>query len=218
MLAVAGGLPVVADPKRAQLDRVDPSKKPARSVDVFALDARGLATPLKSGDILTVSELLPEFGNAVTLRGNVAQATRTPWKANMRITDLIPSRAFLMSRASVKRQNDVLLSDDDKRNASSDAFARLAEADAQKPVQREKIVGDSADTLASRIGNLVDEINMDYAVVERVDTAKVSVQLIPFSLANALENPSGPDNLALQPGDIVTVFSVNDVRVPVSGQ
>lgn len=214
MLAVAGGLPVVADPKRAQLDRVDPSKKPARSVDVFALDARGLATPLKSGDILTVSELLPEFGNAVTLRGNVAQATRAPWKANMRITDLIPSRAFLMSRASVKRQNDVLLSDDDKRNASSDAFARLAEADAQKPVQREKIVGDSADTLASRIGNLVDEINMDYAVVERVDTAKVSVQLIPFSLANALENPSGPDNLALQPGDIVTVFSVNDVRVP----
>lgn len=215
MLAVAGGLPVVADPKRAQLDRVDPSKKPARSVDVFALDARGLATPLKSGDILTVSELLPEFGNAVTLRGNVAQATRSPWKANMRITDLIPSRAFLMSRASVKRQNDVLLSDDDKRNASSDAFARLAaEGDGQKPAQREKIVGDSVDTLASRIGNLVDEINMDYAVVERVDTAKVSVQLIPFSLANALENPSGPDNLALQLGDIVTVFSVNDVRVP----
>jgi protein involved in polysaccharide export with SLBB domain len=214
MLAVAGGVPVVADPKRAQLDRVDPSKKPARSVDVFALDAKGLSTPLKSGDILTVSELVPEFGNAVTLRGNVAQATRSPWKANMRITDLIPSRAFLMSRASVKRQNDVLLSDDDKRNASSDAFARLAEGDVQKLAQREKMVGDSADTLASRIGNLVDEINMDYAVVERVDTTKVSVQLIPFSLANALENPSSPDNLALQPGDIVTVFSVNDVRVP----
>lgn len=214
MLAVAGGLPVVADPKRAQLDRVDPSKKPARSVDVFALDAKGLSTPLKSGDILTVSELVPEFGNAVTLRGNVAQATRSPWKANMRITDLIPSRAFLMSRASVKRQNDVLLSEEDKRNASSDAFARLAETDPQKSGQKEKPVGDSADTLASRIGNLVDEINMDYAVVERVDAAKVSVQLIPFSLANALENPSGPDNLVLQPGDIVTVFSVNDVRVP----
>lgn len=214
MLALAGGLPVVADPKRAQLDRVDPNKKPPRSVDVFALDSKGLATPLRSGDILTVSELLPEFGNAVTLRGNVAQATRTPWKANMRVTDLIPSRAFLMSRASVKRQNDVLLSDDDKRNANGDAFARFAEADPQKSGQKEKPVGDNADTLASRIGNLVDEINMDYAVVERVDTAKVSVKLIPFSLANALDNPSGPDNLPLQPGDIVTVFSVSDVRVP----
>lgn len=59
MLAVAGGLPVVADPKRAQLERLDPNKKPARTVEAFALDAQGLAKKLRSGDLLTVSAPYP---------------------------------------------------------------------------------------------------------------------------------------------------------------
>ncbi|MBI5925030.1 MAG: SLBB domain-containing protein [Aquabacterium sp.] len=215
MLAVAGGLPVVADPKRAQLERLDPNKKPARSVEVFALDGSGLARKLKSGDILTVSELVPEFGNAVTLRGTVAQPVRNPWRPGMKIRDLIPDRAYLMSRASVKRQNDVLLSDQDKRNAvASDAFNLYDGRPTDQPGQNAKQVGDSVDTLAGRIGNLVDEINLDYAVIERVDVANVSVKLLPFSLGKALDDANSPDNLPLQAGDVVTVFSVNDVRVP----
>lgn len=231
MLAVAGGLPVVADPKRAQLERLDPNKKPARTVEAFALDAQGLAKKLRSGDLLTVSALVPEFGNAVTLRGNVAQPIRSPWRSGMKIRDLIPDKAYLMSRASVKRQNDVMLSDDDRLAANGDGFAD--DASAQQPrnlaqggrqavqggaqgtsARNSKEVRDSADSLADRIGNLVDEINLDYAVIERVDAANVSVKLLPFSLGKALENANSPDNLALQPGDIVTVFSVNDVRVP----
>lgn len=231
MLAVAGGLPVVADPKRAQLERLDPNKKPARTVEAFALDAQGLAKKLRSGDLLTVSALVPEFGNAVTLRGNVAQPIRSPWRSGMKIRDLIPDKAYLMSRASVKRQNDVMLSDDDRLAANGDGFAD--DASAQQPrnlaqggrqaaqggaqgtsARNSKEVRDSAASLADRIGNLVDEINLDYAVIERVDAANVSVKLLPFSLGKALENANSPDNLALQPGDIVTVFSVNDVRVP----
>lgn len=214
MLAVAGGLPVVADPKRAQLERLDPNKKPARSVEVFALDGSGLARKLKSGDILTVSELVPEFGNAVTLRGTVAHPVRNPWRPGMKIRDLIPDRAYLMSRASVKRQNDVLLSEQDKRNAASDAFNQIDGKPSDQASQNAKQVGDSVDTLAGRIGNLVDEINLDYAVIERVDVANVSVKLLPFSLGKALDDANSPDNLPLQAGDVVTVFSVNDVRVP----
>lgn len=210
LLALAGGLPVVADPKRVQLERMDPSKKPARSVEVFALDASGLAKRLRNGDLLSVQPLMPEFGNAVTLRGNVAQAERNPWRPGMKVRDLIPDKAFLMSRASVKRQNDVLLSEDDKTRASRrEAFGDL---DA-KPADA-KSVGDTVDTLAQRIGNLVDEVNMDYAVVERVDTSTLTVSLLPFNLGKALADANSPDNLALQPGDVVTVFSVNDVRVP----
>lgn len=247
MLAVAGGMPVVADPKRAQLERLDPSKKPARSVDAFALDAAGLARKLRNGDILTVMGLLPQFSNAVTLRGNVAQPMRSPWKEGMRISDMIPNKAFLMSRASVKRQNDVLLTDEDKlARLRSDPFA---EPDG-KPVARRRGdaagpsayrdntgaakdqanngatmdlsqwpldgqgVGDNGDTLAQRIGNLVDEVNLDYAVVERVDADNVSVKLLSFNLGNVLNDPNSADNLLLQPGDVITVFSVNDVRVP----
>lgn len=231
MLAVAGGLPVVADPKRAQLERLDPNKKPARTVEAFALDAQGLAKRLRSGDLLTVSALVPEFGNAVTLRGNVAQPIRSPWRSGMKIRDLIPDKAYLMSRASVKRQNEVMLSDDDRLAANAEGFAD--EMQAQQPrylaqggrqatqagaqgtsARNSKEVRDSAASLADRIGNLVDEINLDYAVIERVDAANVSVKLLPFSLGKALEDANSADNLALQPGDIVTVFSVNDVRVP----
>jgi protein involved in polysaccharide export with SLBB domain len=212
MLALAGGLSVVADPKRAQLERLDPTRMPARSVDVFALDAKGLATPLRNGDMLNVSPLMPEFGNAITLRGNVSEPVRTPWRDGIKVRDLIPSRAYLMSRASVKRQNETLLSEDDKLRASSATFG---EDEAKKPAALEpRKVGDNVDTLAQRIGSLIDEVNMEYAVVERVDANKLTVALLPFNLGKALDDANSPDNLPLQPGDVVTVFSVNDVRVP----
>lgn len=233
LLALAGGLPVVADPKRAYLERMDPTQKPARSVETFALDAAGLAKRLKRGDLLTVTPLSAEFGNAVTLRGNVDQPVRTPWRQGMTVRDLIPSKAYLMSRASVRRQNQVLLTEEEKRNATgmfSAQDGRLpppGQASARNGVAgpngttlrpeanaQDEEVRDTADSLARRIGNLVDEVNMDYAVVERVDSKDVSVKLLPFNLGRALQDASSPDNLPLQPGDIVTVFSVNDVRVP----
>jgi len=229
VLALAGGLPVVADPKRAYLERVDPSRKPSRSVESFALDGEGLKRSLKSGDLLTVQSLTAEFGNAITLRGNVDQPVRLPWHQGMKIRDLIPNKAFLMSRASVKRQNEVLLTEDEKRRIDRNALRRnRMDNDQPSPDSlfgSESRVTDSdsaglrdvretADTLAQRIGNLVDEVNLDYAVIERVDSNDVSVKLVPFNLGKALEDVASPENLTLQPGDVVTVFSVNDVRVP----
>lgn len=226
MLALAGGLPVVADPKRAYLERVDPARKPSRSVESFALDGEGLKRSLKNGDLLTVQSLTAEFGNAITLRGNVDQPVRLPWKPGMKVRDLIPSKAFLMSRASVRRQNEVLFTEDEKRRidrsrqqdaqSALTADGRALGAVSASPIQidGDREVRDSAATLAQRIGNLVDEVNLDYAVVERVDSNDVSVKLVPFNLGKALQDSASPENLLLQSGDIVTVFSVNDVRVP----
>lgn len=232
VLALAGGLPVVADPKRAYLERVDPARKPSRSVESFALDGDGLKRSLKNGDLLTVQSLTAEFGNAITLRGNVDQPVRLPWHQGMKIRDLIPNKAFLMSRASVKRQNEVLLTEDEKRRIERNALRR-SRMDNDQPspdsslglesrvtdsdgtgLREVREVRETADTLAQRIGNLVDEVNLDYAVIERVDSNDVSVKLVPFNLGKALEDAASPENLTLQPGDVVTVFSVNDVRVP----
>lgn len=210
MLAVAGGIPVVADPKKAYLERVNPAAKPARSVESFALDAAGLRKELRNGDVLNVLPLTAEFGNAVVLRGNVDQPVRAPWREGMKVTDLIPNKAFLVSRASVQRQNSVLLNAEDQRKAE-DGFKGLEDKrDERAPIKEAR---ETADTLAQRIGRLVDEVNFEYAVVERVDPASVSVQLLPFNLGKALEDARSPENLALKPGDVITVFSVNDVRV-----
>lgn len=217
ILALAGGLPVVADPKRVYLERLDPSRKPARSVENFALDAQTLKTKLRSGDLLTVLPLTTEFGNAVTLRGNVEQPVRLPWREGMRVRDLIPNKAALMSRASVQRQNEVLMTPEEREQAARGFESQDDDAPRrQQRLQHQRTERDGIDTVAlsESVGNLVDEVNMEYAVVERVDSAEVSVELLPFNLRNALADTNSPDNLPLKPGDIVTVFSVNDVRIP----
>ncbi len=192
LLDFAGGLPVVADPRRAFLERIEPQQKQPRIVEELALDGIGLKKVLKNGDLLTVTSIVPDFANAVTLRGNVDHAVRAPYKQGMRASDLIPNREFLITRASVQRQNDTLRQDE------------------SSPVSR-----DGAASIASSIGNLIDDINWDYAVVERVNKRDASVSLIPFNLGRMLDDPNGSDNVALQPGDIVTVFSQKDIVVPL---
>jgi protein involved in polysaccharide export with SLBB domain len=192
LLDFAGGLPVVADPRRAYLERIDPTKSHPRSVEEFALDADGLKRPLKNGDVLNVNSITPDFSNAVVLRGNVDHSIRAPFKTGMRITDLIPNREYLITRSSTKRQNDAVTTREGARHT-----------------------GEEADTIASRIGGLIDEINWDYAVVERINRADLSVKLIPFNLGNVFADPNGPDNIQLQPGDTVTIFSQEDVAVPM---
>lgn len=59
------------------------------------------------------------------------------------------------------------------------------------------------------------DINWDYALIERLDLEKVTTILIPFNLGNAIKDPNSEDNMLLRPGDVVTVFSHNDFRVPI---
>jgi protein involved in polysaccharide export with SLBB domain len=76
LLDIAGGLPVVADPRRAFLERIDPATNHPRTVEQFALESRGLKRTLKNGDVLNVTSITPDFANAVSLRGNVDQPVR----------------------------------------------------------------------------------------------------------------------------------------------
>jgi len=221
LLDLAGGLPVVADPRRAFLERIDANRNQPRSVEQFALNAQGLKRSLKNGDVLNITSITPDFSNAVVLRGNVDQAVRVPFKSNMRISDLIPSREYLITRSSVKRQNNAVTTSEEVRELRSDE--RLTEREReQMGIGRAEALGEGERTvngeersIASRIGGLIDEINWDYAVVERVNRADLSVSLIPFNLGNVFANPQGPDNVQLQPGDTVTVFSHEDVAVPM---
>lgn len=191
LLDYAGGTPVVADPRRAFLERIDAGKNQPRTVEQFALDAQGVKRTLKNGDVLNVTAIAPEFSNAVVLRGNVDQAVRAPFKPGMRISDLIPSRQYLITRNALKRQNAALNVGDERQ------------------------ANEQADNIASRIGSVVDEINWDYAVVERLNRTDLSVNLVPFNLGKVFTNPNGPDNVQLEAGDTVTIFSQQDVAVPM---
>jgi protein involved in polysaccharide export with SLBB domain len=227
LLDIAGGLPVVADPRRAFLERIDPSRNHPRSVEEFALEGQGLKRTLKTGDVLNITSITPAFANAVVLRGNVDQSVRAPFKEGMRVSDLIPSREYLISRKSTRRQNDVIAPVEETRY-DADGFAITSNKSASKDRDTTRSRNETmrnrdddrgtkleAESIAASIGGLIDQINWDYAVIERVNRADLTVKLIPFNLGNVFANPNGTDNVQLQPGDTVTIFSQNDVAVPM---
>lgn len=102
-LKAASGIASLAGTDRVLLERTENHRR--RRVDDFALDAAGMERALHDGDILEIFPISPKFENAVTLRGNVAQPGRYPWREGMRISDLIPSRDVLITRNYWIRQN-----------------------------------------------------------------------------------------------------------------
>ena len=62
------------------------------------------------------------------------------------------------------------------------------------------------------------EIDWNYAVIERVDPRTLKTSLISFDLGRLVMDHDASQNLALQPGDVVTVFSQDDIRVPLEEQ
>ncbi|HKR31622.1 MAG TPA: SLBB domain-containing protein, partial [Terriglobales bacterium] len=106
-LEIAGGLNTTADSSRAVLERIE--NRTTRRVEEFALDKDGAGRELHDGDVLRVFSVSPRFENAVTLRGNVAQPGRYPWRDGMRVCDLIPSRDAIIKRDYWMRQNSLAL-------------------------------------------------------------------------------------------------------------
>jgi protein involved in polysaccharide export with SLBB domain len=59
------------------------------------------------------------------------------------------------------------------------------------------------------------EINWDYAAIERLDPKAVKTILIPFNLGKAIKDKDPANNIELMPGDVVTIFGVDDIPVPL---
>ena len=252
VLRFAGGAPVLANPNRAQLERIDASQAKARFVEEFKLDADGLQKNLRDGDVLTLLAISPQFANAVTLKGHVAQPLRYAHKPGMRIRDLIPDREALISPDFYRRKNllvQVLEPEDGDRtdrtdreelnpntdldpggnantNANADANAnpRGPNGAADRGTRAQRRSGQRDDNRAGAPGArktpavLFEELNWDYAVIERLVEKDLTTQIIPFNLGKAVLLGDEANNLELLAGDVVTVYSQKDVRVPVARQ
>ena len=295
LLEMAGGLPVVADPRRLIIEHLDPGVNQPRTVEDLTLDAAGLKKTLKSGDMVSVLPISPEFANAVTLRVRNGLAFRMPFVPGMKVTDMIPDKASLLSRAAFIRQNSFGRGLADQYEEFNWGYAVVerpnrgslmvdlvgfnlerALADPSGPDNISLQVGDTVtvfyendvadlpvppalanavtvrtkngrsfraafrpgmkitdlipekaslltradiarqSSVGRGLGEQYDKFNWDYAVVERPNRADLTVSLVAFSLEGALANPKGPDNILLQVGDTVTVFSSDDVRIPIA--
>lgn len=286
VLRYAGGTPPLANPNRAQLERVDAAQpKAARFVEEFMLDALGQQKPLRDGDVLTLLPISPQFANAVTLRGPVAQPLRYPFTPGMRIRDLIPDRDALISPDFYRRKNLLVqVSEDDEEqrfepgaaNSNMGAVPNRANSGGSDPRNNANNLGagganpsggivpyagyagmndgvnangtvnsqgfDNATGAAANAGSrsrserrrredravvdaskraptaLFDELNWDYAVIERLDVQTLTTKVLPFNLGKAVLQGDEASNVELMAGDVVTIYSQKDIRVPVSRQ
>ena len=62
------------------------------------------------------------------------------------------------------------------------------------------------------------DINWDYAVIERLDPNNFKTSLVPFDLGKLVLERDASQNIELQAGDTITVFSHADIRVPLDQQ
>lgn len=192
ILGLSGGLPALTSTRKALLERIAPEKNPPRQVQDITLDAEGLRQPLRDGDVLTLLGISPAFGNAVTLQGTVAAPLRYGWFEGMRILDLIPERDALITADYYRRKN--LL------------------------VQNADVAQGAGAGVSNRVRSLSDQINWEYAVIERLNRNTLSTELVPFNLGKAVLQKDPANNLPLQPGDVVTILSHNDLRLPQDRQ
>ncbi|MFT4172253.1 MAG: SLBB domain-containing protein [Rhodocyclaceae bacterium] len=184
LVSFAGGTTTTASTRHLWLERLNGAK--GRQVIESTFDADALARPLSDGDVVRIDTQSQKYDNVVTLRGNVNQPLRTEWRAGLRVADVIFDRSMLINETYWLR-------------SASRAYT---------------VSADSPDAVRNDVRHLLDEVNWDYAVVERLNRDTLNTRLLPFNLSKALDKDE-ENNLVLQPGDIITIFSKKDVRVPV---
>lgn len=219
VLRYAGGTAVLTNPNKVLVERIDPTRMPAaRYVEEFKLDEAGLQRPLRDGDVLTLLPISPQFANAVTLTGHVAQPLRYAYRPGMRIRDLIPDKDALVTPDFYRRKN-LLVQAQDEDLLSEEGVGTTGGNPGRSAAERTRRADDrsAAGRARKAPAALFDELNWDYAVVERLNP-DLSTQVIPFNLGKAVLQGDSASNIELMPGDVVTVYSAKDIRVPVAKQ
>jgi Periplasmic protein involved in polysaccharide export len=210
ILELAGGVSSVGSADKVTVERIANRKN--RTVEEFDWSRTDPTMPVANGDLIHVWPISPMFERTVTLRGNVHKTSRRPWREGMRLSDLIPSKEVLISPEYWVRQNSQTIpSELESENAGVNR-----EKNDSKVIQEndQKIKGlEKAD-----IKRMLEEVNWEYAVIERLDGNTLQQTLIPFNLGQLLLEKNDDSNLSLMPGDTVVIFSKNDLPVPVSQQ
>lgn len=84
--------------------------------------------------------------------------------------------------------------------------------------QQSRYTGLRGNTQPTQVSIVAPEIDWDYAVIERLDPGTLKTKLLPFDLGKLVLDHDESQDLELQPGDVVTIFSEADIRLPRAQQ
>jgi protein involved in polysaccharide export with SLBB domain len=329
----AGGLSVLASLSNATIERIG-EKHERTTLSISLTDptsTTGMQTVLRDGDVLRIMPITPRFSQTVTLRGNLADPGRFGWHEGMKLSELIPDSAALVTRNYWERRNRAGIPSPDfepdptqrfqvapgnantsmnQQSGTSNNMQRgtngsnntsssqsptsgqmqgnYAEGGQQQPVSPGSGITDPYQQLASQVSGttgtdeappinptlpdcptnwqsfnpstgqtvptpgvncntrlsvlggstLADQqkriytensagadrindvklpapdIDWSYAVIERLDPHTFRTTLIPFDLGKVVLEHDPTQDLTLEPGDMITIFSQADIRVP----
>jgi polysaccharide export outer membrane protein len=236
VLGLAGGETNVAAGTSVRLERI--YEHTMRSIE----DVPGAANssePVQNGDIISVASIVDRFRDAVTLRGNVANPGRYVWHPGMRISDLIPNKEALITRNYWRKRNLLGQNTPDYSPNPVDTEGALkangTSSDGGTTRDQSRRTSTTPDSGGSSVGNALTpansifsaqtdvilsapDIDWSYAVVERQSTSNLTTSLLNFNLGKVILDGDPTQNLELLPGDVVTIFSKADLRVPSTQQ
>jgi protein involved in polysaccharide export with SLBB domain len=226
LLADAGGVTSVASEARVSIERIDDHRE--RHAMEVAYDPGGLATPLADGDLVRVYSIVPLYRKTVILRGNTANPGRFAWHAGMHISDLIPDKESLITRNYWWKRAQLGLPGPE----GADTPAQLGAAQQEQSLSAQQRTGGTSLAVAqtssvarvpppaqrAEVRALAPEIDWDYAIIERLDAENLKSIVIPFDLGKLVLQHDASQDLELQAGDVVTIFSEADIRVPIAHQ
>jgi len=185
VIDIGGGLPIVAAQRLAALERIDHTVKTSRKVEEITLDEAGMAHLLQDGDILTVLPISPKFDNAITLKGNVANPMRYPWKTGMRIADLLIDSNALIPLSYWEGQNKGKTSKNYNNKEVNWDYATLQRLDKDKLTTHliafnlgKAIRGDSTENLMLEPGDIVTVYGWDDELPATENSIQLSAKFI----------------------------------------
>src|SRR5690606_37297039 len=100
-LRLAGGRVASADPTLATIERITEARQ-RTTIDVNLASQSGLATKLRSGDILRIRAIRPVLENSVALHGHVYRPGEYQFRPGMKLLDLIPTIDELKPNADLR--------------------------------------------------------------------------------------------------------------------
>jgi protein involved in polysaccharide export with SLBB domain len=244
LFEAAGGRTAMASGGRISVERIEDHAQ--RRAFELNTDAASLATLLADGDIVRIDPIISNYRETVTLRGSVANPGRFLWHTGMRLSELMPDKDSLVSRdywwkrtqlglpapefvpfSSLASQSQArifseLIHDTQAQPSASDSSAAMRKAlDARSSGAAGPLAGSEVNSQTGRETTLLRpafQTDWNYAVIERLDMATMATSLIPFNLGMLVLGHDASQDLELQPGDMVTVFSQDDIHQPIDRQ
>lgn len=87
----------------------------------------------------------------------------------------------------------------------------------QRPADSLEAQRATEEEIKNEVKRSAAEINWEYALIQRLNPEDLTTRLLPFNLGKAIAGDDA-QNLPLQPGDVITVFSQADMQVPIGQQ